>query len=188
MTDGREDPSASTARRPEPRQPAGADGRRRGSDASGYAIALALRLPRDRVSVPVARHLAAYTLREVGADAADVADVELALTEACTNVLDHAGPGDAYDVTITVRSERCEVRIVDLGPGFAHDHLPDSEPAAERGRGLTLMRALMDAVEVESDTGRGTLVTLAKAITFDEASPARTLLAQALRAPHPGQR
>lgn len=187
MTDHREDRSVSTPRPPDPGQPAGV-GRCRGSDVPGHGIALALRLPRDRVSVPVARHLAAYTLREVGADPVDVADVELALTEACTNVLDHAGPGDAYNVTVTVRSDRCEVRIVDLGPGFAHDHLPGGEPAAERGRGLTLMRALMDAVEVQSDAGCGTLVTLIKAITFDEASPARTLLAQALRALPPGQR
>lgn len=186
MTEGREhDCSASTTGRPPPRR--AQDDDRADPPVPGYAIGLTLRLPRDRVSVPVARHLATHTLREVGASADDIADVELALTEACTNVLDHAGPGDAYDVSVTVRSDRCELRIVDGGHGFAHDRSALGEPPAERGRGLGLMRALMDAVDIHSEPDGGTRVALVKSITFDQASPACTLLAEALQAHRPHQ-
>lgn len=154
-----------------------------------YAIALTLKLPRDELSVPVIRHLARDTLCEIGTNLADVHDVELALSEACANVLDHAGPGDAYDVSVTVRAEWCELRIVDVGHGFDQQEVTDQagmpqqpwRPHAERGRGLALMHALMDSVDLVSEPERGTLVTLTKQLTFDERSPARTLLAQALR-------
>lgn len=181
MTEARRHRSASAPGRSTAR---GAQSGRRGNadpgDAAdaGYAIALTLRLPRVRLSVPAARHLTGHTLRQVGAAAGDVADVELALTEACTNVLDHAGPGDTYDVCLTIRSGCCELQIIDVGPGFTRDQGTAGEPWAERGRGLLLIRALMDDVEIASAPDRGTLVTLTKVLELDEASPARSLLAE----------
>ena len=151
----------------------------------GYGITLTIRLPRDAMSVPVVRHLVRHTLDQVGVLDGVSDDIGLALTEACANVLDHAGPGDAYDVAVTVGAELCELRVVDIGHGFDHDSVswpaPDeAKPDAERGRGLGLMYALVDHIELHSEPEAGTLVRLVKQLDFDESAPARRLLFEQL--------
>jgi serine/threonine-protein kinase RsbW len=160
-----------------------------GADATatrrvGYGVSLAVCLPRDELSVPVIRHLVRYALDEVGVLEAISADIEVALTEACANVLDHAGPGDAYDVSVVIGPEHCELRVVDVGHGFDHTTVqPDPakhDPDAERGRGMQLMHALVDRIELVSAPEEGTLVHLVKKLAFDDTAPARRLLFQAL--------
>jgi serine/threonine-protein kinase RsbW len=48
-------------------------------------LELALSLPREQRSVPVARHLVRAAMRTLGVDADCTSDVEVALSEACTN-------------------------------------------------------------------------------------------------------
>jgi serine/threonine-protein kinase RsbW len=146
---------------------------------------LAIRLPRDELSVPVIRHLVGDALRHIGVLDEVRTDIELALTEACTNVLDHAGPGDSYDVTVTIRPDRCELRIIDIGHGFDHSSFVESassdlDMTAERGRGLGLMHSLVDHIELVSEPEEGTLVRLVKQLAFDEDVAARRLLFRAL--------
>ena len=89
------------------------------------------------MSVPVVRHLAEDALLEVGAHASDAHDVELALAEACANVLTHAGPGDVYDVELVIGPYNCVIRVVDVGAGFDADATcPGCRGSdAESGRG-----------------------------------------------------
>jgi len=144
----------------------------------GYQIRVSLTLPQDRLSVPIIRHLAAHALNEVGVVPEFIDDVELAVSEACGNVVDHSGPGDAYEVNFTVGARRCEIRVVDVGRGFDSEAL-NAEMApctAERGRGIALMRSLMDTVRFEPRTEKGTVVYLVKALAFDDDAPARRLL------------
>ena len=56
---------------------------------------LSVQVPRDWISIPLVRHLARDAMAELGVVEEDAADVQLALTEACANVMDHSGPGDA---------------------------------------------------------------------------------------------
>jgi serine/threonine-protein kinase RsbW len=129
--------------------------------------------------VPVARHLVASALREVGVVADDRFDVELATTEACTNVIDHAGPGDAYEVAVTIGPATCDIRVIDVGRGFDHLTLDSSRaqaPDSERGRGISLMEALTDEVRFESEPDTGTIVHLTKGLHFDDSNPARRLM------------
>ncbi len=149
----------------------------------GHGISMSLQLPRDRMSVPVIRHLARYALKEVGVADEAIFDIELALSEACTNVIAHSGPGDAYEVAVSIKAERCELRITDTGRGFDHVTIREHRAGqdAERGRGMALMQSVMDRVDFLSEPERGTLVTLVKRLTFDEGSPARLLLAQVRR-------
>ena len=166
-------------------QPASADQDRPGDTLAGYGLMLAICLPRDQLSVPVIRHLVRHALDQVGVVPEVSNDIELALTEACTNVLDHSGPGDAYEVTVTIRADRCELRVVDVGHGFDHTNIRGTaqaggDLAAERGRGLGLMHALVDHIELVSEPEAGTLVRLVKRLSFDETAPARRLLFQAL--------
>ncbi|MDP9073055.1 MAG: ATP-binding protein, partial [Actinomycetota bacterium] len=146
--------------------------------SDGYRVAIALRLPRDRMSVSLIRHLSQFALSEVGVVSDVIDDCILAVTEACANVLDHAGLGDAYDVTITIGPVLCEIRVIDMGRGFDFETLSAGMPNvdSEQGRGLALMHALMDGVHLVSQPESGTICHLVKELAFDEESVARRLL------------
>lgn len=141
-------------------------------------MTLELDLPRDSLTIPLARHLARNAMREIGVDDDCIGDVEVALTEACTNVLDHSGPGDAYRVEFTIDGHSCSVRIIDVGQGFDSTDAGTVQAAsgAESGRGITLMRALVDQVEFDSGDETGTVVLLHKNLVFAEGSPAGKLI------------
>src|SRR4030095_15937969 len=99
-------------------------------------------------------------------------DFELALSEACTNVLLHSGPGDQFVVRLDLEDRIGLIRVIDVGHGFDAAKLQSEDPAleAERGRGLGLMQALVDRVDFTSRAEAGTIVTLEKVVTYrDEA-------------------
>lgn len=128
--------------------------------------------------MPVTRHLVRSTLDEIGVEGRDADAVQLAVTEACANVIDHSGHGDAYDVIVTIGLTACHIRVVDVGRGFDQQALSRSAMAAEdaeHGRGVALMQALVDQVRFESEPERGTIVHLIKGLTFPDGSPARRL-------------
>jgi serine/threonine-protein kinase RsbW len=74
--------------------------------------------PRETISVPVVRRVLGETLDRIGVDEECIADLLLAVTEACTNVLRHSGPGFRYEVTATVGPQSCVLEVVDNGRGF----------------------------------------------------------------------
>jgi serine/threonine-protein kinase RsbW len=80
--------------------------------------------PRETISVPVIRRILGQTLEKLGVDQECVADLLLAVTEACTNVLRHSGPGFRYEVTATVGRHSCVLEVVDNGRGFDPAALP----------------------------------------------------------------
>lgn len=145
-------------------------------------IRLALSLPRDELSIPVVRRLCTQSLRVLGAAEECAEDLELALTEACTNVLRHAQKGDEYEVVAGIDGGSAVLEVVDRGPGFDASALAraasgeDAEPDAETGRGLQIMRAVMDSVEFESRPGDArTVVRLEKELQWRDDAAARQL-------------
>jgi len=81
---------------------------------------------RELLSVPVMRQVLGDTLRGVGVSEDSVEDILLAATEACTNVVLHAGQSaPAYTVAATVDSVACRVEVTDAGQGC---------PRTRRGR------------------------------------------------------
>jgi serine/threonine-protein kinase RsbW len=131
-------------------------------------LSLALTLPRDEQTVPVARHIVRNAMDQVGVEADCVYDFELALSEACTNVLLHSGPGDQYVVRLDVEDGIGRIRVIDVGHGFDSARLRagDPLPEAERGRGLGLMQAMVDRVQFTARPEAGTIVTLEKALSY----------------------
>jgi serine/threonine-protein kinase RsbW len=131
-------------------------------------------LPRDEVSVPMVRHLCRDALLELGVRQECVGDVELAVTEACTNVLKHAaGTGDEYEVSVAVAEDDCVIRVVDSGAGFDHesvDRATAGGSGAESGRGVFLMAALVDELKFTSKPETGTVVHLEKKLQLEETS------------------
>lgn len=141
-------------------------------------MTLGLVLPRDELSIPIARHICRDALNEVGVAAECRSDIEIAMTEACTNVLEHSGPGDEYRVDVTVDGYTCIIRVVDTGHGFDSDALANMQDAlsSEGGRGVGLMRALVDRIEFISKPEAGTIVHLEKALELDDDGPGARLL------------
>ena len=78
-------------------------------------VKFCLVFPREALSVPVMRHVLGDTLRDLGADDDGVADLLLAVTEACSNVVKHGGPGQRYEVLASVGQGGCEVQVVNDG-------------------------------------------------------------------------
>ncbi|HVE97755.1 MAG TPA: ATP-binding protein [Mycobacteriales bacterium] len=141
-------------------------------------VTLSLALPRDFQTVPVARRIIDSSMTSVGVTRECVHDVTVALTEACTNVLKHSGPGDEYEVRFALDNEVCSIQICDVGTGFDPATLPDGDAAhdAERGRGVQLMRHLVDELRFTSNPDDGSVVTMTKSIEYAEGS----LLAKAI--------
>ena len=133
-------------------------------------LILSVFLPRDRATIPVSRHIVRDALREIGVVEECAHDVAIAQSEACTNVVDHSGPGDQYEVSVEINGECCTIRVIDAGQGFDEGAVHDGGAAAdsERGRGIQLMKALVDRVHFRSDAGAGTAVHLEKTLRFRE--------------------
>lgn len=124
-------------------------------------IRLSLDLPRDSSFVPVMRQLTVLLLESLEVSPEVSSDIQVAVTEACANVVRHAAGTVAYSVSLAVGPEGCEVEVSDRGPGFAPSAAHDCENAdAEAGRGLLLISALVDDLEFlrEHDVTRVRLV------------------------------
>jgi len=140
-------------------------------------IKFTLQLPRDALSVPVVRKVLHTSMRTLGVAEDCLMDIELALTEACTNVLDHAAAGDEYQVVAGLDDNACVIEVVDAGRGFDAEHLghAEADPSAEEGRGLQLIRTLVDRVHFKSRPERGMIVHLEKQLEFTDGSPLQRL-------------
>lgn len=129
-----------------------------------------LALPREGKSVPIVRRVLRHALEAIFVQDDVISDLELALTEACTNVLDHAAGTSEYEVVARVDGDVCRIEVIDRGVGFeqmAETHDPCS-PDAEDGRGLLLMKAVTDRVEVIKGEVEGTVVRIEKQLALRE--------------------
>ena len=132
-------------------------------------ISVRLNLPREARSVPTVRKLLRCALQLCHLSREDGQDLELALTEACANVVKHATGADGIEVRLDVAEDRCAIDVLDNGAGFdpvvAHG---DTSPAAdsERGRGLFLIKALSDNVRMQSTPRCGSLIHFEKSFAL----------------------
>ena len=139
-------------------------------------ITFTLALPRDELSVPVVRRILTSSLQTLGVLDEVIGDIEVALSEACSNVLQHAGDGD-YEVCCEIDGEVCLIEVIDRGRGFdaTGKGLTPAPPTAEHGRGIALMRALVDTVRFDKGTADGTVVHLEKHLEWREGAALTTL-------------
>jgi serine/threonine-protein kinase RsbW len=130
---------------------------------TGDVVTLAI--PARTEYLILARLALAGIAREVPIDQGTLADLKLAVTEACGNAVRHAHPAGDGVVTVryTVELDAIEIRVEDDGPGIEPQvprTLPDVE-LSESGMGLAIIHALVDEVEIGPGAdGRGTTVRM----------------------------
>lgn len=111
------------------------------------------------------RHRVVELLSSLPLSRDEAFDMALAVGEALSNAYDHADDGAGCTCTMQAFSDRVVVDVRDRGRGYQIG--PDEEPVAteSRGRGIRLMRMLVDSVEVRyREDGPGTQVRLVKLI------------------------
>jgi serine/threonine-protein kinase RsbW len=125
-------------------------------------VRLSLSLPRDRSTVPLIRRMldAALSVFSVTRDCRD--DIGLAIGEACANAVEHAEAGAEYEVTVTIHEDRCVIDVVDEGVGLETTATPAPAPDAEAGRGLRIIHALADIVELRRRQPAGMALRIVK--------------------------
>jgi serine/threonine-protein kinase RsbW len=104
-------------------------------------------------------------------DASVLADMKMAVTEACTNVVVHAYDEDAgrLEVEMLAGEEDLTIVVRDHGTGIQPRPARTTPPAL--GLGLPLIAALSDAFELRGAVGQGTEVRMTFAYVR-EADPA----------------
>jgi serine/threonine-protein kinase RsbW len=127
-----------------------------------------MRLPRQAASVATARGKLVNALAGIGVGQECRDDIVLALSEACSNAVEHAQLGQGYDVVVTVGRTRCIVDVTDTGVGMdvARTDGPPVTVIARRGRGLILIRALTDVLQMRRVDPHGLAISMIKTLTW----------------------
>jgi anti-sigma regulatory factor (Ser/Thr protein kinase) len=116
-------------------------------------VKLSLRLaahPRVLVNM---RHAMRRWLREQGANGQAIAEITLAVNEACTNAIEHAySPGPAeFEVEASADDRHVTISVRDVGRWRA-------PRGRHRGRGLAIIEAAMEEVEINSGAAGSEIV------------------------------
>lgn len=125
-------------------------------------ISVHLNLPREVGSVPAVRRLLRCALAVFHVDREARHDLELALTEACANVVHHASGADSIQVSLDLAEDRCAIDVSDNGEGFDAGAVGTPDARSDRGRGLFLIEALSENVRMQSTPRRGSLIHFEK--------------------------
>lgn len=137
-----------------------------------YRNSMRLEFPSRADNERFARTAAAAFILELDPAIDQLSEIKTAVSEAVTNAIIHGYDGTDGNVIMegTIFDDTVEFMISDYGAGIpdirrAREPLFTGKPEAERsGMGFTIMEAFMDSVEVESEVGKGTRVTMRKQI------------------------
>ena len=96
-----------------------------------------------------------------------IADLKVAASEACANIIEHAYHGDPSQPIILKAmksADGVEITIRDFAPPFdpAHLRAPDFDQPHEGGYGVFLIQQLTDSVEFSHPEGGGNELRLVK--------------------------
>ena len=128
-------------------------------------------IPAKAEYVVLGRLALAGLLRSRGFSEDAVADLKLALTEACSNSVRHAYDHDDGQVHLgfTLHRDRVTIEIRDEGAGFHEDDddCPECRSLshlqmAEGGMGISIIRAVVDDFDLRKPDGGGTVLVLTK--------------------------
>jgi serine/threonine-protein kinase RsbW len=131
-----------------------------------------LEIPSEPKRIAEADEFVESSLREHGVPEALVSDLAIATTELVNNAIIHGNKKDAsknVTVSLAFTPQDVTIRVEDQGNGFDPKRVPD--PLAQEnllkevGRGIFIVRSLMDDLRFERRAGGGMAVILRK--SFD---------------------
>jgi serine/threonine-protein kinase RsbW len=133
---------------------------------------LRLELPCAAKYLQVVRLAVGGAADRAGLSVEDIHDLKVAVTEACTNVIDHAFDEDAIRsgrarmvVTMIIGEGEIRVEVEDEGRGFEPKHVLahfNSAPPQPGRLGLYLIRQMTDELQIISAPGSGTKISFVK--------------------------
>ncbi len=131
-----------------------------------------LRIPAEARWIALGRLVLSGLCHEREVDEEVIADLKLAVTEACSNSVRHAYPGEgpgAVCVRFEVADHHISIEVADEGQGLRQE--PSAQPARTRRpedlqedeMGLAIITALVDELEIgPGEAGRGTRIRFRK--------------------------
>lgn len=133
-------------------------------------------VPNEAQRIAEVRRFAAAFLADLRAPVEASSEILLAVGEAAGNAYRHGRTTDRSEVRVRCEFEHpmVTISVSDEGTGFDPDAVLEEvapDPLAAGGRGLFLMKALMEEVEIAA-TPKGTTVTLKRRLDRPEPQPA----------------
>ncbi len=129
-------------------------------------------IPSNHVFERIARDGAGLVARYLGFSDERTQDVQLAVSEAVTNAIEHGNKEDAnvkVGVRFLVLKDKLAIQVIDQGEGLPADRINAAKPSIEsklaqgeespRGLGIYLIQQLVDAVELQTNES-GTSFTM----------------------------
>ena len=120
-------------------------------------------VPSSTENLALIREFVTSAAQQSGLDKSEIAKLELAVDEACANVIEHAyGHDTSKEVIVraTINEETLRIDVEDTGHGFDPDSFKPEEleelinKRKTGGLGMRLMRTLMDEVHYEIEPGK----------------------------------
>src|SRR5262245_5595882 len=126
-----------------------------------------LTIPSDLHLLALARAFIEAVCQGAGLDEVTTNAIVLATDEATNNVMRHAhqgNPNAPIQIQCFVRADHVEIRVLDEGRPFDLSAVPHLDPAELRigGRGVFLMRKIMDELTCQPRGERGNTLRMVK--------------------------
>lgn len=126
-------------------------------------------VPSSHDYLPTVDEFVEGILRGWGTDESVIADIAISVSELVNNAIVHGGrvnPDQAISIEVARSDGAARITVSDQGEGFnpdeVSDPLADENLLKEVGRGIFIVRSLMDSVEIDvSDTGTSVIITKA---------------------------
>lgn len=138
-----------------------------------------LTIPAKAEYVGIVRLATSGVANRMGYSYDDIEDIKVAVSEACTNAVNHAyqdGEEGQVQIKLLSYNNRLEIMVIDHGKSFDVDKIIGEmkplnasmtlEQMNEGGLGLYLIETLMDQVTVNNDSG--VVVFMTKFLNGDE--------------------
>lgn len=138
-----------------------------------------LKFPGQSDNLEIIRETISKIAEKAGFDEDNINMIELAVDEACANVVKHAFQKDhtqPIDLDIIVDAKKFTIVVSDKGKGFDISKMkkPDMKDYLTNrrvgGLGIHIIHTLMDEVEYDSVPGKGTHVRMVKLLPNEKAA------------------
>ena len=122
--------------------------------------------------VSVARLVVSGVASRMNFSVEDIEDIKIAVSEACTNAVQHAYKDpkkEVINIVCNMNTKTLNINIKDNGCGFDTGILGTKNQKQESeklglGLGITFIENLMDNTKITSEVGKGTTVEMEKSV------------------------